>query len=92
MKRVQVSEIASVLAEVQKGETFEVVDGDRLVATLSPPEDPQKELKEHIERMIAEGKIRRGTGKVSLDFLKEHRLDLGGGAVDELLKEREESW
>ena len=92
MRRVQVSEIASVLEEVQKGETFEVVDGDKLVATLSPPEDPQKELKEHIERLIAEGKATRGTGKLSLDFLKQHRLDIGGGAVEELLKEREEGW
>lgn len=93
MKRVQVSEIASVIDDVRKGQTVEIADGDKVVAKLvAAEEDPQKKLKERVERLIAEGKMRRGTGTLPPDFftrpLPKFESGTGSNAV---LEEREES-
>lgn len=89
MKTVQLSELGALAEDVRKGETIDVLDGEKHVARLVPD---QAELLEYLDRMEAEGKIFRGKGKLPPDFFTRPRPKLEGGSLlEELLKEREES-
>ena len=88
MKTVQLSELGAVAEDVKNGETIEIVDGKTHVARLVPD---QTALIEHLDRMVAEGKATRGTGKLPDDFLTRPRPKFEHSVLEQLLKDREES-
>jgi hypothetical protein len=89
MKTVQLSELGPLAEEIRKGETIDVVDGEQHVATIEPY---QAALKAHIDRLVAEGKARRGTGKLPDDFFTRPRPTFGDSVLDALIEERESGW
>ena len=91
MKTVQLSELGALAEDVKKGETIEVLDGDKRIARIVSMPD-QTELMKHLDQLAAEGKLHRGTGKLPPDFFTRPRPKFEGSVLDELLKEREESW
>lgn len=88
MKIVQLSELGALADDVRNGETIEIVDGEKHVARLIPD---QTALKEHLDQMVAEGKMHRGTGKLPDDFFTRPRPKFKESILEALLKEREES-
>lgn len=88
MKTVQLSELGALADDVRNGETIEIVDGEKPVAHVRPY---QAALKANLDRLVAEGKARRGTGKLPPDFFTRPRPKLEGSVVEDILKEREES-
>lgn len=87
MKTVQLSELGAVAEDVRKGETVEVRDGERVVATVVPT--PAQTVEERIDELERQGKIRRGKGGKFPDwFFNEQPPDLGGSALEQLLADR----
>ena len=85
MKTVQLSELGALAEDVRNGETIEVIDGERHVARLVPD---QVALKEHLDRMVAEGKATRGTGKLPDDFLTRPLIKADKSVLEALLEDR----
>ena len=85
MKTVQLSELGALAENVRNGETIEIVDGNRHVARLVPD---QAALKEHLDRMVAEGKAIRGTGKLPADFLTRPLIKAPKSVLEALLEDR----
>jgi antitoxin (DNA-binding transcriptional repressor) of toxin-antitoxin stability system len=103
MRTAQVSELKDRLDEVieavKNGETVEIQEGAARVAKVvpdtnvasSPSSTDQNRVREHLEKMIREGKAHRGTGKLPDDFFTRPRPKLQGGSVlEQLLRDREE--
>ena len=96
MKSVDVADLPQQIDEyleaVKNGESIEIVAGTRKVALLVPAEEtevPAAETEEeYFERLVREGKIERGTGKLPDDFLTRPLIDLGGSVVEQLLEDR----
>lgn len=87
MKTVQLSELGAVAEDVRKGETVEVRDGERVVATVVPT--PAQTIEERVEEMIRQGKAsRKSTAGLPAWFLEEQPPDLGGSALEQLLSDR----
>lgn len=89
MKSVDVGDLpqhlSEYLEEVQNGESIVIVAGNRRLALLVPAEETEEE---YFERLVREGKIERGTGKLPDDFLTRPLIDLGGSVVEQLLEDR----
>jgi prevent-host-death family protein len=66
MQRIGIRELrqhaSRYLASVKAGETVEVTERGRLIALLVPPE-PARDAR---ERLIAEGRLRPGIGRLTL--------------------------
>ena len=84
-----------LLELVQAGETLDVKDGERFVATFGPPREEVETttFDEHIDRLIREGAIQRsGAGQIPLDVALAPPVQTSGASVLQgLLEERESS-
>jgi hypothetical protein len=89
MKTVQLSELGPLADEIRKGEKIDVLDGDKHVASIEPY---QAALKAHIDRLVAEGKAWRGTGKIPDDFFERPLIKAKKSVLEALLEERESGW
>ena len=89
MKTVQLSELGPLAEEIRKGETIDVVDGEKHVGQFVPDQAAQQA---HIDRLVAEGKARRGTGRLPEDFFERPRPTFTQSVLEALLEERERSW
>ena len=85
MKTVQLSELGALAEDVRKGETIEIVDGDKPVAHVRPY---QAALKANLDRLVAEGKARRGTGKLPSDLLTQPLIRAKKSVLEALLEDR----
>jgi prevent-host-death family protein len=87
MQRIGVRELrqhaSRYLASVKAGETVEVTERGRLIALLVPPE-PARNAR---ERLIAEGRLRPGTGRLTLPQPAEAALS-SDEVLDDLRAER----
>jgi prevent-host-death family protein len=87
MQRIGVRELrqhaSRYLASVKAGETVEVTERGRLIALLVPPE-PGRNAR---ERLIAEGRLRPGTGRLTLPHPVEAALT-SDQILDDLRAER----
>ena len=103
MRTAQVSELKDRLDEVieavKNGETVAIQEGVARVARVVPDTDvassvssaDQDRVRQHIEKMIREGKAHRGTGKLPDDFFTRPRPKFEEGSVlEQLLRDREE--
>jgi|GEM_PF-1187227 len=103
MRTAQVSELKDRLDEVieavKNGETVEIQEGAARVARMVPDTNvassashaDQDRVRQHLEKMIREGKAHRGTGKLPDDFFTRPRPKFKGGSVlEQLLRDREE--
>lgn len=86
MKSVQLSELGPVAEDVRKGETVEVRDGERVVATLAPMHE--QTIEERIEELVQQGKARRGTGQLPPDFLTRPLPKARASVLQQLLEDR----
>jgi hypothetical protein len=86
VKTVQLSELGAVAEDVRKGETVEVRDGERVVATVVPT--PVMTDEEWLDEMERQGKITRGTGKLPDWFLEERPPKFDGSVLEQLLADR----
>jgi antitoxin (DNA-binding transcriptional repressor) of toxin-antitoxin stability system len=94
MKTVKIAELKNRLSyylrRVQRGESILVCDRDRVIARIdrvsAPPPGTDAEWLARLERR---GVIRRGTGKLSREWL-ESRPVVRADVVAALLREREE--
>lgn len=80
------------LRRVQRGESILVCDRDRVIARIErvDPHTPGPESDaEWLDRLERRGVIRRGTGKLSRQWLA-HRPTVGADVVAALLRERDE--
>jgi hypothetical protein len=68
------------------------VTPDSDVAPSASPTD-QDRVRQHLEKLIREGKAHRGTGKLADDFFTRPRPKFEGGSVlEQLLRDREEDY
>jgi antitoxin (DNA-binding transcriptional repressor) of toxin-antitoxin stability system len=100
MRSAQVSELKERLEEVieavKNGETVEILDGDASLAELVPtigarhrqPNPDQTALKAHLDKLVRQGKARRGTGKLPDDFLTRELPKADASVLEQLLEDR----
>jgi antitoxin (DNA-binding transcriptional repressor) of toxin-antitoxin stability system len=89
MKSVQLSELGVVAEDVRNGETVEVRDGNRLVATLVPLH--QAQLEQRAQDLAALGLVRLGSGEPWPEDFFTRPLPKGSGSVlEQLLTDRNE--
>ena len=96
MPTVKIAELKNRLSyylrRVQRGEAILVCDRDRVIARIervaAGTPAPGSEA-ERLERLERRGVIRRGTGKLSRQWLAQ-RPTIGADVVAALLREREE--
>jgi hypothetical protein len=86
MKSVQVSELGPVGVDVMNGETIEVRQGDRVIATVTPMHE--QTFEERIEELLRQGKAKRGTGKLPPDFLTRPLPKAEASVLEQLLEDR----
>lgn len=86
MKSVQLSELGPVAEDVRNGEQVEVLDGERLIATVTPIQE--QTLEERIEELVRQGKARKGTGKLPADFLTRPLPKAKASVLEQLLEDR----
>jgi antitoxin (DNA-binding transcriptional repressor) of toxin-antitoxin stability system len=86
MKSVQLSELGAVAEDVRKGETVEVRDGEKVVATLAPVR--KQTIEERIDELARQGKVTKGTGTLPDWFFTEPLPDFGGSVLEQLLADR----
>jgi len=90
MKSVQLSELGPVADEIKNGETVEVRDGNRLVATLVPLH--QARLEERVQQLAAQGLVRLGSGEPwPKDFFTRPLPKADGSVLEQLLADRNET-
>lgn len=85
MKTVQLSELGALAEEIRKGERIEIVDGETHVGQFVPD---QAAWDAHIDRLVAEGKAWRGTGKLPDDFFTRPLAKCDASVVEALLEDR----
>ncbi|MBV9495348.1 MAG: hypothetical protein JOZ54_13960 [Acidobacteria bacterium] len=85
MKTVQLSELGALAEEIRKGEAIDIVDGEKVVASIAPY---QADIKAHIDRLVAEGKAWRGTGTLPDDFFTRPLAKCDASVVEALLEDR----
>jgi len=89
MKSVQLSELGPVAKDVKNGETVEVRDGNRIVATLVPLH--QARLEERVQQLAAQGLVRLGSGEPwPEDFFTRPLPKADGSVLEQLLADRDE--
>lgn len=84
MKTLDLADVARLAEELKDGEEIELRDGGAIVATVTPA----KTAEERIEELIAQGKARRGTGKLPDDFFTRPRPKPKASVLEALLEER----
>jgi prevent-host-death family protein len=89
MKSVQVADLPERLGEyletVQNGESVVIVDGPRRLALLVPAAETNEE---YFERLVREGKIERGTGRLPEDFLTRPLPTFEESVLEQFLEDR----
>jgi antitoxin (DNA-binding transcriptional repressor) of toxin-antitoxin stability system len=89
MKSVQLSELGPVAEDVKNGETVEVRDGARLVATLVPLH--QARLEQRVRDLASQGLVRLGSGEPwPDDFFTRPLPKTDGSVLEQLLADRDE--
>lgn len=89
MKSVQLSELGPVADDVRKGETVQVRDGERVIATVIPLN--QADLEARVQELAAQGLVRLGSAEpFPEDFFTRPLPGEGAGVLDQLLRDREE--
>ena len=89
MKSVQLSELGPLAEDVRKGETVEVRDGERVVATVVPLY--QAELEARVQELAAQGLVRLGSGEpFPEDFFTRPLPKADRSVLEQLLADREE--
>lgn len=86
MKTLDLADVSRLPEELKDGETIELVDGGRRVATVLP--ETAMTVEDHIDQLIAEGKAHRGTGRLPDDFFTRPLPKFEGSVVEQLLKDR----
>jgi antitoxin (DNA-binding transcriptional repressor) of toxin-antitoxin stability system len=87
MKSVQLSELGAVAEDVKNGETIEVRDGNRIVATLTPLR--QSQLEQRVQDLVALGVLRPGSNEPWPDDFFTRPLPKSTGSVlQQLLADR----
>ncbi len=87
MKSVQLSELGALAENVRNGDEIELRDGERVVARVVPFRD--QTIEERIDELVAQGKVRRGTGTLPDSFFTEPLLKFESGSVlEQLLADR----
>ncbi|MGZ5445536.1 MAG: hypothetical protein ACXW31_12660 [Thermoanaerobaculia bacterium] len=86
MKSVQLSELGPLAEDVRKGETVEVRDGERVVATLIPLHE--QTVEERVEELVQQGKARKGTGKLPDWFFTATLPKAEASVLEQLLADR----
>ena len=84
MKTLDLADVSRLPEELKSGEEIELRDGGRAVAKVVPVQ----KLEERIEDLIAQGKARRGTGKLPDDFFTRPRPRPAKSVLEALLEER----
>ncbi|HEX6087590.1 MAG TPA: hypothetical protein VF266_23865 [Thermoanaerobaculia bacterium] len=87
MKTVQLSELGAVAEDVRKGETVEVRDGERVVATVVPFR--QAALEARLNELEKRGVVRSGSGEpFSDDFFTQVLPKADESVLEQLLDDR----
>lgn len=90
MITIELSEFGAFAERIKRGETLEVLEAGRLVATIVPVMTDK--LEEQTRRLAADGLVRIGTREpLPPEFFTEElpRCE-GGSIVDELIRDRDE--
>jgi len=86
MKTLELTEVSRLPEELKSGETIALVDAGKVVAQVVPAQ--QQTIEERIEELVRQGKARRGTGKVSPDFLTRPLPKAEASVLEQLLQDR----
>ena len=86
MKSVQLCELGPLAADVKNGETVEVRDGESLVARLVPFHE--QTIEERIDELARQGKVKKGTGMLPVDFLTRPLPRAKKSVLEQLLEDR----
>ena len=89
MKTVQLSELEAVAEDVRRGETVEVRDGNRVVATLTPLN--QARLEARVQELAKQGLVRLGSDEpFPEEFFTKVLPKADGSVLQQLLADRKE--
>lgn len=89
VKSVQLSKLGSVAEDVKNGETVDVRDGNRLVATLVPLHQARRE--ERVQQLAAQRLVRLGSAEPwPDDFFTRPLPKADGSVLEQLLADRDE--
>ena len=89
MKSVQLSELGAIADDVRNGETIEVRDGGRVVATLLPLR--QAQLEQRVQDLAELGLLRLDSGEPwPEDFFTRPLPKAQGSVLEQLLADRNE--
>ena len=97
MKRASISEaknnLSALIDSVKGGGSVLIMDRGRPVARLEPVSKGDESDDDRLARLVREGIIRRGRGRISPELLSEPppRLDGNFSILEALLEERRES-
>ena len=86
MKTLDLTDVSRLAEELKDGEPIELRDGGRVVARVVPAKE--QTIEERIDELVAQGKARRGTGKLPDDFFTRPLPDFGGSVLEQLLRDR----
>lgn len=85
MKTVQLAELGALAEDIRRGETIEIVDGQKRVAKLTP-EKTDDEILDELER---KGIVTRGSREPVPDwFFTERPPKFSESVLEQLLKDR----
>lgn len=89
MKSVQLSQLGPVAEDVLKGESVEVRDGERVIATVIPLH--QAQLEARVQELAAQGLVRLGSNEpLPEDFFTRPLPRAERSVLEQLLADREE--
>lgn len=86
MKQLDLTELGPLARELRAGETIELTINGEPVARVEATRDLTPE--EYIDVLAAQGRVRKGTGKLPDWFFEERPPRFEGGVLQQLLDDR----
>ncbi|HEY0139978.1 MAG TPA: hypothetical protein VGF48_03725 [Thermoanaerobaculia bacterium] len=89
MSTIQLSELGALAEQVKRGETVDILDGEKAVAKVVPVETRDMTDEEWLDELERQGKVTRGRGKLPEWFFTDPLPESAeGSALEQLLKDR----
>lgn len=89
MKSVQLSDLGALAENVRKGETIDVIDGERVVAKVLPLDEAR--LEAHMQDLAQRGLARLGSGRpLPEEFFTRPLPKASVSVLEQLLSDRDE--
>lgn len=86
MRKLELTDLHRLADQIRKGEMFELWLNGRAIARVEPL--PEETLAERVDRLAADGMVRKGTGELPDWFFEEELPRFSGSVLQQLLDDR----